>query len=294
MLKFFKQCLPTAILCFPLLSAVDAGAESSPLVSLEPLAPTPPGPEPEIDAIAEEATAARIAPAQSAEETLLQPFTVSPRSHAGSLLVKSVAGYDQAADEFVSRSVAEARLWRMLTLRMEFEHGPGMGPDNRLGAGVRAEVLNSSRHGIDLGLGAFYQPNDFREEGQVVGALFVGRYFGRFALYANALVGGDPEGDDAALEARLAALFRVSHSLRLGWDNRGRFNMSKDEKRQGTTLHNWELQSLSTLSYTIGPVALLAEAGVSALSVTGPFGTLDEESSTDSGLLALAGAGGAF
>ena len=294
MLKFFKQVLPALVVGWQLTSTQTAGAESTPLGSLEALAPLPSNPKPQIDEASEQPAAAPIAPAQANAETLLQPFTISPRAQAGAALVKSVAGYDQAAAAFVSRSLAEARLLSFLSLRMEFEHGPGMGPDNRFGAGLRAQLLNSSDHGIDLGLGAFYQPNDFREEGQVVGTLLAGRYFGRFGLFANALVGGDPEGDDAAVEGRLAALWCASEALRLGWDNRLRFNMSKDEKREGTLTHNWEFQSLPGLSYTIGPVALLAEAGLSALSTTGPFAADDEQTSTQSGLLAMAGAGGAF
>ncbi len=233
-------------------------------------------------------------PAQSAEETLLAPFTVSPRSHSGQALAKSVAGYDQAVGAFVSRSTAEARVLSFLTLRMDFEHGPGMGPDNRFGVGARVQLLNHREHGVDGGLGLFYQPNDFRDEGHVVGALLVGRSFGRFGVFANALVGGDPEGDDAAAEGRLSALLRVTRAFRLGWDSRFRYNMSTDEKRNGTLARDWELQSLPSLSYTIGPMALLAEAGLSMLQVTGPYGSEDQERTTQSGFLAMAGAGGAF
>ena len=232
--------------------------------------------------------------APSAEESLALPYTLSPRINRAAAFARVVAGYDGAVESAVARSAAEARVLSFLSVRVDYEHGPGMGPDDRLGFGARAQLLNAEDHGIDAGVGLFYQPNDFREEGHVAAALMLGRYFGRMGVFANAQFGADPEADDAAFEGRLAALYRASDALRVGWDTRIRYNMSEDEKRAGTLARDWELQSLPSLSYSIGSVSFVAEAGLSALQQTGPFGTDQEETTTDLGVVALAGAGGAF
>ena len=46
--------------------------------------------------------------------------------------------------------------------------------------------------------------------------------------------------------------------------------------------------------YALGNIVMLAEAGASVLQITGPFGADTEETRVDAGLLAMAGAGGAF
>jgi len=235
-----------------------------------------------------------VGAAQSAEESLALPFSISPRVNGADAFVRAVAGYDGAVHSFVARSAAEARVLRFLSVRLDYQHGPGMGPDNRFGLGARAQVLNADDHGIDGGVGLFYQPNDFREEGQVAAALLVGRYFGRWGVFANTLFGADPEADDAAFEGRLSALYRASQTLRVGWDTRVRFNLSADEKRRGTLARDWELQSLPSLSYSLSSVSFVAEAGLSALQQTGPWGTAEEETTIDVGFAALAGVGGAF
>jgi hypothetical protein len=182
----------------------------------------------------------------------------------------------------------------MLALRVEFEHGPALGPEDRVRVGARLTFLNQDEHGVDGGVALFYDPKDFREEGNVVGALLVGHHFGRLGVFANALFGSDPEGDDRQLELRLGAAYRAMERLHVGLDARARYNASSDEKRVGTNTTDWEMQALPTLSWELGNVALVADVGVSALQTTGPFGQPGERTVVDVGALAMAGAAAAF
>lgn len=231
---------------------------------------------------------------QAAEQGLLLPFTQSPQVDTGRAVAKVLAGYDSALDDFVARSSADARLLPLLSLRVDFDHGPGMGPRDRFGVGAKLQVLRRSSVGIDAALGLAYQPNDFREEGHIVASALLGRSFGRFQLFANALLGSDPEGDDRAIEARLSALYRAVQRLHLGLDTRFRLNASEDEKRAGTETIDWELQATPTASLGLGPIALLGQAGLSVIQSTGPFGTGQQQTSVKSGVLVMAGAAGAF
>jgi len=228
--------------------------------------------------------------ARATDDGRLSPFTmgtVVPQAHAG---VTALAGYDSAARSGRAVTSAEARALKFLAIRVEYEHGPGTGSDDRVTFGARVAILRQSAHGIDLGAGFFFQPKDFRGEGDFVGAILLARHFGRWGLFCNGLVGLDSEGDDGSAELRLASMYRVSKLLHVGFDTRARYNFSDDEKRFSAQQVNWEIQAGPLASMTLGPVALMAIVGPSALHLTQP--NLDER--TALGVLAMAGAGAAF
>jgi hypothetical protein len=247
-----------------------------------------------VDRTAPAAASEQASASGAADAGLLLPSTVAPRIFAGAAYAIARSGYDGAHDAFVARAAAEGSLMDILALRVEFEHGASLGPEDRVRIGGRLTLLRQSEHGIDGGVGLFYDPKDFREEGNVVGALMVGRSFGRLGVFANALFGSDPEGDDQQLELRLGTSYRAANGLHVGLDTRARYNMSSDEKRAGTLTTDWEVQALPTLSVEFGNVALVADLGVSALQTKGPFGEPDEQTNVDVGVLALGGAAGAF
>jgi len=238
--------------------------------------------------------ASRTTAAAAAHAGLLLPSVMAPSVFAGSAFATARSGYDGASDSVIARAVAEGSITRFLALRVDFEHGPSMGPENRLRIGGRLRLLDEASNGIDAAAALFYDPNEFREEGNIVGGAILGKRFGRMGLYLNALFGSDPEGDDQVLELRAASLYRVSDDLQIGLDARGRYNLSSDEKRAGTQTRDWELHALPTASYALGPFALVAEAGLSAQRITGPFGEPNEVSETNTGVLAMVGAAGAF
>ena len=231
---------------------------------------------------------------RAADEGFLLPFSQSPRTFAGYVVTKAIAGYDTALKDMVARTSAEGRLLPILALRLDFDHGPGMGPSERFGVGARLSLLQQAAHGVDGAIAVAYQPNDFRDEGHIVGSILVGRSFGRLRLLGNILFGSDPEGDDRAAEARASALYRVLDRFHLGVDTRFRYNASEDDKRIGTQTTDWELQASPTASFAFGSVALLGQAGLSMIRSTGPFATSVEQSRLSAGLVAMAGAGAAF
>ncbi len=146
-----------------------------------------------------------------------------------------------------------------------------------------------------MGALIFYQPRDFREEGNVVAGLLAARRFDRLTLVLNPLVGSDPEGDDQSLELRFAGLYKASSWLVVGLDSRGRYNLSSDQKRAGHTSIDWDAQAGATAAFGIGPLSLSALVGPSFLQRTyigldGGTGQHDVQG----GLLAMAGAGASF
>ena len=230
---------------------------------------------------------------QAASDGFLSPFT-SPAvisSLRGS--AQSYAGYDGSSATPRARAAAEGRLTSFLSLRMEFEHGPATGTDDRLSIGARLGILTQRQYGVDLGAGVFYQPKDFREEGNIVGGLMVARHFGRLGLFANGLFGSDSEGDDQSLELRLGSLYPASSWLTVGVDARSRMNLSEDQKRFRTRSVDFELQAAPTAIVCLGQFSLMALLGPSFIRETGP-GEVPGGRHTHSGLLAMAGAGGAF
>lgn len=213
---------------------------------------------------------------------------VVPQAHAN---VTALGGYDSAARTGRALSAADARVFNFLALRLEYEHGPGTGNnDDRVTFGARVALLNQAAHGLDLGAGFFFQPKDFRGEGDLVAALMFGRRFGRWGVFANTLVGMDTEGDDGSAELRLSSMYRATTRLHVGIDARGRYNFSDDEKRFSEQALDWEVQAGPLASLSLGPVALTALFGPSALRLTQPHA--GEQTSV--GVLAMGGAGAVF
>jgi len=232
--------------------------------------------------------------ARSIDDGAMVPYTLTARIRKGQSWVRALAGYDTAAGSARARSAAETAVTRWFALRVDYEHGPGSGLDDRVGLGGRFQFLDQDRHGIDLGFAAFYQPKDFRSEGNIVGGLMLGRRFGRLGLFGSALVGSDPEGDDQDTDGRLSMLYRATDALSVGLDNRFHYVLSTDQKRFGTITTDWELQLEPAVIINWGPIAILSEAGLSALQNSGPFGMPENRRVVRSGVIAMAGAGAVF
>ncbi len=251
-------------------------------------------PNPTPDAATAQPSTPTSGAAQAASDGLLTSNSLSPRIRAGQSWVRAVSGYDTAAQSVRARTAAESSVTSFFAVRVEFEHGPAWGTADRVSLGGRLQLLDQKRHGIDGGFVAYYQPRDFRSEGNIVGGLTLGRSFSRLGLFGSVLIGSDPEGDDQDADGRLSMLYRVSDILHLGLDNRFQYVMSTDAKRFGTTLTDWDLAVEPTAVISLGPLALLAEGGFSALQTTGPIGWTTERRILHTGAIAMAGAGGVF
>jgi len=231
---------------------------------------------------------------QAASDGMLSPFS-SPAVIASSRAnAQSYVGYDGATSAARAHAVAEGRLTSFLALRLEFEHGPATGTLDRLSVGARVGILTQRQYGIDFGAGLFYQPKDFRGEGDVVGGLMLARHFERLGLFASTLVGSDPEGDDQLLELRFGSLYAANDRLSVGVDARSRLNFSQDQKRFRTASVDWEMQAAPTAILCLGQFSLMALIGPSLVKETPGLSEAAAGNHTHSGLLAMAGAGGAF
>jgi hypothetical protein len=251
---------------------------------------TPPGSSEPADNV-EQSKGPKDDASKAMDEGRLLPFTVGatvPQAHAS---VTAFGGYDSAARSGRAISAGEARILKFLALRLEYEHGPGTGnSDDRVTFGARVAFLNQAAHGVDLAAGFFFQPKDFRGEGDFVGGLMLGRNFGRWGVFCNTLVGVDSEGDDYSTELRLSSMYRATKQLHVGLDARGRYNFSDDAKRNAAQQLNWEIQAGPLASMALGPVALNAIVGPSALRLTEP----SAPARTALGVVGMAGAGAVF
>lgn len=91
---------------------------------------------------------------------------------------------------------------------------------------------------------------------------------GRTGLFANIVYGQDAEGDDQEGEVLVALLQSLNDSPQVGFESRARFKLaSTDEKRREMPAETADLSLAPTASYALGPVAFLAQAGVSAIHV---------------------------
>jgi hypothetical protein len=231
---------------------------------------------------------------EAVEAGLASPYALSATVVPGRTWARAVAGYDSAAQSFRVSSAAEARLAGRLVLRVHFDHGPSVSATDRVSFGFRLQLLDQNAHGLDLGAGLFYQPNDFRREGNVVAALMLERRWGKVAVLGNALFGSDPEGDDQELDGRLGTLVRINRVVEIGLDGRFRFVLSTDGKRVGTTLVDWELAVLPGAVVMVGPFVLIGQAGFSALHEAYSAGQPDEHKRLRAGALLMSGVGAAF
>jgi hypothetical protein len=133
--------------------------------------------------------------------------------------------------------------------------------------GARLQLLRESKQGLDLSIGGFYRMDRFTsEEGLIQIMLSLGGHVGKAGVFGNLIYGQDAEGDDHEGEGLFALLYSISPSLQLGLESRGRFKVaSTDPKRRQQPAPRLDASIAPTLSYAIGPVALLAQAGGSTL-----------------------------
>jgi hypothetical protein len=230
----------------------------------------------------------------AAEAGLASPYAISAKVVPGRSWARAFAGYDSAVQVFRMSASAEAALARRLVVRVDFDHGPSTSATDRVSLGLRFQLLNQTAHGLDLGAGLFYQPNDFRREGNIVAALMLERTFSQLTVVANTLLGSDPEGDDGELDGRLATLLRVSRLVQVGLDSRFRSVLSTDAKRVGTTVVDWELAVLPTAVLILGPFTLVGQAGFSGTHQTESAAQPSEQGSLHTGVLLMSGVGTAF
>jgi len=281
-----------------LFAAIPGGGAQASIEQLESTAPsTGSDAEPaegSFDGVSDQGRPASAGFTAAMETGLSSPYAMSARVLPGRSWARAVGGYDAATQSFRLRSSTETAVSSYLAIRVDFEHGPSTSTTDRVSLGLRLAVLHQEAHGVDLGLGMYYQPNDFRTEGNIVGAVMLGRRFDRVTVAASALLGSDSEGDDQEIDGRLATTVVVLPYLQLGLDNRLRTMLSTDRKTQGTTTVDWELAVLPNATVTLGPIVLIAEVGLSSLQVTDFSRQPNQRKNLHTGVMVMSGLGLAF
>ena len=219
----------------------------------------------------------------------LLPEGVAARVNGDRVTATTWAGYDGAKHVPLLTLAVDARIVGRLVLVVGGGYTgdmPGSPPALRPQVGLRAQLLDQSKHGIDGGVAVMYRQDLFSTEGGFFqGAIAVERRAGRIRMLGNVLYGQDGEGDDRDGEARKAALFEARPGLLVGLDSRYRRALwSTDPNRFVRDRPEYELVAGPTASYAHGSWAVMAETGLSTVRTT----------TTQTGLIALAGLSSCF
>lgn len=201
----------------------------------------------------------------------------------------ATTGYDAARREAIMTATGDMHVYGPVDLRIGLAYTPDAPAGESQGqpnVGARLNLLAQSRQGLDLSTAVMYRKDRFTgDDGVVQGVLALDRRFGRVGLFGNVAYAQDPEGDDREGEVALAMLYTTSAKLLLGVETRCRFNLfSTDSKRALRNDAGLESASGPVLQYTLGPVALLLQSGLSTV-------TTDH---TRVGAIAIGGLGAAY
>lgn len=224
---------------------------------------------------------------QSGQAGMFLPDTIAPRTDSQRAFAFVLGGYDTPRKQGQLEGTADVTLIGPLAARIGVLYGKS---NDRLrpSAGLRVQALSQkSDQGIDLGFGAFYRPEGFTEaEGEIEVAAMAAHSFGRLVLFANLVYGQDPEAAERDAEVRLASLYAVSARFMAGIDTRLRFDLGSDAGERRTEGEaEFDLVAGPTVSYVLGEIALVAQAGVSGVGY---------ENNPRWGMVALGGLAGAL
>ena len=222
--------------------------------------------------------------APSARAGMYLPLTMAPSTTSQRAFASGLGGYDTARKTARYLQTLDATLIGPVAARVTIEYGERAGT-LRPGGGLRVQALSQERFGVDLTLAVMYRAEGFTQaEGEVEGTVALARHFGAWGVFANLVYGQDGEGKERDGELRLATLYELG-DLQLGVDTRARFDLGSTARPGKPKEPTFDAQSGALAMYAWGPVALLANAGFSGVSLHGNF---------RSGFVALAGLGGSI
>jgi hypothetical protein len=222
----------------------------------------------------------------SAKAGMFLPLTMGPSVSSQRAFARGFGGYDSARRAARFESTVDATLYGPVAARVTVEYGERAG-SLRPGGGLRVQALSQDKHGVDLTVAVLYRAEGFTEaEGEIEGVIALARRIGHWGMFANLVYGQDPEGNERDGEVRLATLYDLA-DLQLGLDARLRLDLGKEGERQGKKEEeaDFDAQAGVLATYALGPVALLASAGFSGVSVHENFRP---------GFVGLAGLGGSI
>jgi hypothetical protein len=222
---------------------------------------------------------------RSADAGMFLPLTMAPRTDSQRAFALALGGYDGARKSGLLEGTADATIFGPVAVRVGVLY-TGSPETLRPTFGARVQALQQAKHFVDMSVGLFYRPEGFTEaEGEVEAVVAFGHRFGRLGTFLNLVYGQDPEAAERDAEIRLAALYAFSERLQAGLDGRLRFDLGSDEgKRRAEGEADWDVIVGPAASYALGPVAVVAQAGLSAVG----------NQSAKFGPVALGGLAGAF
>jgi hypothetical protein len=202
---------------------------------------------------------------RSAEAGDFLPFTVSARSDAQHALVIVRSGYESIEGPSV-RSLTEVNLWHHLTLQGGVSYTQLRGTQAH--AGVRIQILDQARFGLDLAVGTTYLGAGY--EGKPTFEIFLAasRQIGRLGLFLNMVYGQELDPSQRNGEVRTALLYRVTraHPFYLGLDGRIGFDLDhgREANDDGVPDLDYRVTAGPTASYSFKWFSAFAQAGASA------------------------------
>lgn len=206
-----------------------------------------------------------------------------------------LGGYDSTArNGGTVNAVVEAALANRVALRVGADYVSGVDAPS-LSAGLRFGVLRQELNGFDLGVSVTYRTLGFTESGgDVELGLLASRRWGRLGVFANFIYGQGITTVQRDAQVRAAAQYSITERLRAGIDGRCRFNLGQNGQaadRQALQLAtDFDLLVGPAVSYAIGPVALLLNAGVHTIT----YDPTPSNEVTATGVAATGGVGASF
>ncbi len=224
---------------------------------------------------------------RSAADGQYLPLTLAPSVGSVAAVATGYGGYDAARSSAVMVTYADVHVWGPIAVRGGAELSDTV---HRLrpSVGARLQLLSQARHGVDGAVAVMYRAEGFNEpEGEIETVLAVGRRVGRTMLIGNVAYGQDPEARERDGELRAAVLVRVGQRADLGMDARWRFDLGSDTaKLMASHEPTYDVDIGPVAALPLGPVALIAHAGVSAFRRVGE--------NVRVGAVALGGVGASF
>lgn len=200
----------------------------------------------------------------------LLPSSVSPRIGDQPVIGQFWAGYGTGSRRAIGTALVDARLSRLLALRVGASSSDLSGRSTAI-VGLRLGVLREGASPFDLGVGVFFEPQSIRGDGLVTGALSLGKRISRVSSQAVFEYGQDPEGDDGVGGTSLGVVVALSERVHIGAQARTRLQLwTKDKKFETVEQPVMDFSAGPLLAYSVGGFDVMAHAGISGLLLKQP------------------------
>jgi hypothetical protein len=209
-------------------------------------------------------------PTATVDEMRFVPGTVEADAGAALGTGFGWAGYDGATRTPLVGATADVRLGARLVIGAGATYAARDSNDRaefRPSVFARYQILDQSRHGVDLGAAIAYRQDRFvSEDGLLQGTLSVGVRGDAGAILMSLGYGQDGEGDDHVGDARLVALRHLVGTLHVGVNGHAQWLLdSSDPNRAQHGTPSLELTVAPTLTYGVGTTTLTLEVGWSGV-----------------------------